>query len=78
MEDVIKGAQMMLEKIGEEEYELEPGDRFVGVFKDGVIILSLDESRELKIDVILGEPEHFDFEISGGMIEEARDEEETR
>ena len=73
MEDVIKGAQMMLEKIGEEEYELEPGDRFVGVFKDGVIILSLDESRELKIDVILGIPDHFDFEITGGMIKEVID-----
>lgn len=45
-----------------EDSKLEDGDTIVGVFKDCVIKLE-KEDNEIKIDVTMGEPYTFDFNV---------------
>ena len=45
-----------------EDAKLEDGDELVGVFGDCVIIISL-ENKEMKVNVILGEPYTFNEKI---------------
>jgi hypothetical protein len=45
-----------------EDSKLEDGDTIVGIFKDCVIKLE-KEDNEIKIDITLGEPYTFDFNV---------------
>lgn len=70
MDNINKAIDMIMKKIASTEDEFEVGDKFVGVFKDGVIVVSNEVDESLKIDVIFGPPEYFDFEISTGLVKE--------
>ena len=54
-----KIAETYLEKYG----KIEPGDRAAFVLNDAVVILSMEPGRNLKIDIIAGEPDWLDITL---------------
>lgn len=65
--ETINKAIEMLQNAMKEEYgndaKLENGDSITGVFNDGVITISM-ENGELKIDIKVGTPYKFDFNLN--------------
>lgn len=55
---------------GEEGLAMEAGDEYGAVFNDGIIIIGMEEGRELKITVLAGEPYKFDYDLK--LIEEGK------
>lgn len=67
MSEKIEKAIKMMKEAYEEEFgkdaTMESGEEMVGVFKDAVITLSIDEKRLTKLKVFIGEPYVFDEKI---------------
>ena len=48
--------------------EFEEGEEFATVFNDGIIIIGLDNTRQLKIKVLAGKPYRVDYDLK--LLEE--------
>lgn len=65
MEDRIEAAVKKLVDKHIEKYgpnSLENGDEIMGVFKDGIIVIAVDDNRT-DVNIMMGEPYMFDTEI---------------
>lgn len=72
MERLAEAIEMIRQEIekehGKKGLAMEVGDEYGAVFNDGIIIIGMEEGRELKIKVLTGEPYKFDHDLK--LIEE--------
>lgn len=62
MDNISKALQKIMNRFKEEngdDTKLEDGDSIHGIFKDGIVKISLDEEK-INVEVTLGEPYLFD------------------